>query len=213
MRLFNSILLATALAGCRTLPVTEIPIARGATFDLQSPAALGQEISLEQIVDAKYGEKELSFHCLLEVDAKELVLVGMTPMNTRAFTLTFDGEELSIDVMPGAQLPAPPEHILADLQLALWPEPHVRGLEVAEFEVEDRVRGGSDLRREFSRAEKPVIVIHYDSSRGARDSTQPGELGSEFGRAEPWRRTLVFEHLEQGYTLAVRTLRAEKLEP
>ncbi len=192
-----SLAAAILLAGCRApgLQVTGIAIAKDATFDLMSPASLKQSISLEQIVEAKYGDKSYKFHCLLEVDEKHLVLVGMTPFNTRAFTLTLTVEAFTIDMAPGAQLPAEPSRILADLQLALWPESKVHGLDSVWHQS---VRGTGV--REFRRHGVGVIFIGYDM-----DVTGPHE--------EPWGGRLVFQHIEQNYTLDVRTIRAEKLAP
>lgn len=189
--------LVLALAGCRTPPplrVTEIEVAKDATFDLLPPGTLGQDISLEQLVDARYGDKTYSFHCLLEVDRERLVLVGMTPFNTRAFTLTLQDEQLSIDVAPGAQLPAEPSRILADLQLALWPNPTVRGLDLVLFQTKQ-----GDMGREFKRGETPILRIVYDLS-----TLKDGEL---------WSGELRIEQLEQDYSLAVKTIRAERLAP
>jgi len=195
--LLIALLLATSGCAAPALRVTGIPVAKDATFDLLSPAALGQSVSLEQIVDARYGDRQFSFHCLLEVDPEQLVLVGMTPMNTRAFTLTLRDDELSLDMAHGAQLPAPPERILADLQLALWPEPRVRGLEQLGTLGYGGPAGGS-MGREFQRNGLPVIRVSYD------------EHADVFGHR--WGKYLVFQHLEQNYELHVRTVRAEKLE-
>lgn len=199
VRVLGALALACAalLGGCRApaLRVTDIQVAKDASFDLMSPASLGQSISLEQIVEAKDGEREFTFHCLLEVDPEQLVLVGMTPFNTRAFTLTLTGESLTIDMAPGAQLPAEPSRILADLQLALWPDPQVAGLERTKSQSE---RGFP--MRVFQRGDAVVIGITYDGS------VRPdgGDL---------WGKRLVFEQLEQNYSLTVTTVRAEKLAP
>ncbi len=184
------------------LSTTRIQIAKDATFDLLPPADLKQSISLEQIVDARYGDKKFSFHCLLEVDAQHLVLVGMTPMNTRAFTLTLQGGELSVEMMPGAQLPAEPARILADLQLALWPirrvNSTVEGLVLSESR--EPIDGGPPLvERRLGIDGKPVIRIRYDRER--------------YLDTAPWSGTLLFENIEQDCTLVVRTLRAEILKP
>lgn len=181
---------------CRApgLRVCDIPMARDATFDLLPPSALGRSISLEQIVVAKHGEREFTFHCLLEVDPQRLVLVGMTPFHTRAFTIELSDEELSIDVSPGAQLPAEPSRILADLQLALWPEPKIDGLEARLIQTQS---GG--LGRTWSRGESAVVQVTY--SLEMKD------------RRAPWVGTLRFEQLEQQYTLEVTTVRAETLAP
>ena len=197
--------LAPVLSSCHapTLSTTRIQIAKDATFDLLSPAALGQEVSLEQIVDARYGDQKFSFHCLLEVDAQQLVLVGMTPMNTRAFTLTLRGDQLTVEVAPGARLPAEPARILADLQLALWPElPTVHGLAVLLAGMDQYGRRMRLLQREGA----VVIQVTYDieATSGAPLTGDPNQR---------WSRVLRFEHAEQNYDLTVRTVRAEKLAP
>jgi hypothetical protein len=200
LRLFRcaaALVLALVFFSCTSpaLRVTGIPIAKDATFDLLSPASLGQSISLEQVVDAKYGDRSFTFHCLLEVDEKHLVLVGLTPFNSRAFTLTLKDDELAIDIAPGAQLPAEPSRILSDLQLALWPKPQVRGLELVHFR-DSQGRPG----REFRRDGTAVLRIAYD------------ETTIETG-VDLWGKRLLFQNLEQSYTLDVRTVHAEKLAP
>jgi hypothetical protein len=200
LRILSAIVLGLPLglpAGCRSpaLRVTDIPVAKDASFDLLPPSALGQAVSLEQIVDARYGDRSFSFHCLLEVDAQRLVLVGMTPFNTRAFTLELTDEEFTVDIAPGAQLPAEPSRILADLQLALWPD--IVGLRGLEPRVVQNDRG--EVQRVFLRGGEPVIQVTYDLEATSSDW--------------PWVGTLVFEQLEQQYTLTVKTVRAEKLAP
>ena len=126
-------------------------------------------------------------------------LVGMTPFNTRAFTLTLTDELFTIDIAPGAQLPAQPSQILADLQLALWPDlPSVHGLGSALFMGYGvpHSYGG----RAFQRAGTDIIRIWYDEDVPS--------FSKEF-----WDGPIFFEHLEQNYTLYVRTIRAEKLAP
>ncbi|HTF91210.1 MAG TPA: DUF3261 domain-containing protein [Planctomycetota bacterium] len=198
------LLLVLALSACHAprLDVTRIPIAKGATFDLLPPSGLGLSVSLEQIVHARFGEREFSFHCLLEVDPQEVVLVGMTPMNTRAFTLTLRGKELSVDLAPGTQLPLEPARILADLQLALWPEPHVAGLEFSEELL------AGDFTREFTRLGKPVIRVTYDKEAALAVTENFYEKTPKY-----WGKYLKFKHIERDYELNVRTLHAEMLTP
>ena len=178
-----------------------MPIVVALRAGLSAPQEMIAQVQrlLEQIVEAKYGDREFTFHCLLEVDPKLLVLVGMTPFNTRAFTLTLTDESFTIDMAPGAQLPAQPSQILADLQLALWPDlPSVRGLEAGLFlgYGPSHSYGG----RAFWRNGTEIIRIWYDEDVPA--------TSKEF-----WRGPIVFEHLEQNYSLRVTTIRAEKLAP
>lgn len=167
-----------------------IPIARDVFFDLLPPSSLGRSISLEQIVEGRRGEHASAFHCLLEVDDEELVLVGLTPFGTRAFVLTLCDGRLHVENTSGQDLPAEPARILADLQLALWTDlPSLPGLEVVE-----RKGTSGKLVRELRHDGQLVIRVTYEN-------------------AVHWQGNLRFEHLEQGYELEVRTLRAESLSP
>jgi hypothetical protein len=183
--------LALPCASCTTpaLSATNVPIARGVEFDLLPPSGLGTAISLEQLVDARYGERSFSFHCLLEVDASELVLVALTPFGTRAFALTLRDGKLELEADSLREIPAEPARILADLQIALWEHPVVDALDVIE-----RTAPSGERVREISRRGEPVIRVTYSN-------------------AVRWKDRLRFEHLEQGYVLDVRTVRAEPLAP
>src|SRR4029453_6109640 len=95
------------------------------------------------------------FHCLLEVDPHELVLVALTPFNTRAFVLTLRGDELDVEMGAVPELPASPARMLADLQLSMWPVlPPIAGLDVVEF----RDAEGRQVR-EFRRGSDVVIAV------------------------------------------------------
>jgi hypothetical protein len=183
---------------CRTpaLRVTGIPVAEAASFELLPPSALGQSVELELLVAAQYGAAACSLHCWLDIDAEadQLVLVARTPLDARVFKLELSDQALSIDVAPGARLPADPTRILADLQLALWPDPTVRGLERVEILGHGSPTGGS-MWREFRRHGSAVVRVYYDAH------SKPG--------GPLWGELLSFEQLEQHVTLKVETLRAE----
>jgi hypothetical protein len=191
--LLSLVLLALAASvpcSCAGPATRHVTIARGVEFDLLPPHSLQAAISLEQLVDVRHGERTGSFHCLLEVDSDQLVLVGLTPFGTRAFVLTLRNDELDVEMGPVPELPAPPERILADLQLALWPTlPPLPGLTVVDSRDAD-----AHQVREFRRGD--VVVIRVTIDNDVR-----------------WKGSVRFEHLEQGYELNVRTLRAEELAP
>ncbi len=171
------------------LSTANVAIARDVEFDLQPPAGLGASIALEQLVDARYGERSFSFHCLLEVDSAQIVLVALTPFGTRAFTLTLRDQKLELEADSLRDLPAEPARILADLQIALWEKISIRGLDVVE-----RADASGAHVRELARNGQPVIRVTYAD-------------------AVRWKDHLRYEHLEQGYVLDVRTVRAEPLTP
>jgi hypothetical protein len=190
-----SIAVACALVlpceSCATpgLSAANVAIARGVELDLQPPSGLGASIALEQLVDARYGERSFSFHCLLEVDPSQVVLVALTPFGTRAFTLTLRDGKLDLEADSLRDLPAEPARILADLQIALWEKLSIRGVDVVE-----RAGANGEHVREIRYRGEPLIRVTY-------------------ANAVRWKDHLRFEHLEQGYALDVRTVRAEPLAP
>ncbi len=184
------LVLGTTTSACVGLSARHVAIARGVDFDLLPPASLHASLSLEQIIDARYGERSSSFHCLLEVDPRELVLVALTPFGTRAFVLTLRDDALELEESAGETLPASPARILADLQLALWADlPAIPGLDVVET-----IDAQGRHVREFQRHGTPVMRVTCDGD-------------------PRWRGNLRFEHLEQAYVLEVHTVREEGLSP
>jgi hypothetical protein len=178
--------LAAACAGPGSLRVS---VAEGATFELQPPASFGRSVALEQVVHFRGADVERSLHCLLEIEPGELRLVGLTAFDTPAFRVVLREGELDVEDLAGGALPVDPRRILADLQLALWPQVQfLDGLEVRE-----RTEGGESVR-ELLRGGRTIVSVRRSAG-------------------EPWSKPLEYRHFERGYVLTVETLRCDTLAP
>lgn len=186
------IVLVVALACASPLDLArDVPVAAGAAFDLLPPASFGRSLALEQTVEARRGEERTSIDCVLEIEPRELRLVGLTPFATVAFVVTLDAAGLHVENRVGGQLPADPRRILTDLQLALWPElPSLKGLSVV-----DRPAQSGGRERLLLRGGQEVVTIRYHAA------------------GLPWEGPIEFSHAELGYTLRVTTSRWENLAP
>lgn len=176
-------------SGCASTPAGRVDVARGVSFELLSPATFGSSVALDQVVTFRSREGSRSMHCALEIEPHELRLVGLTPFETPAFRITLGADGLVVEHLAGESLPTDPRIILADLQLALWPDlpTHER------FEVREATEFGTWTRE----------LLHNDGVfvRVRRPS------------GAPWSSPLEFEHIERGYALTVETLRCETLAP
>lgn len=93
---------------------------RGAMAAL-SPASLGRNLALSQIVTGELlGEGNL-VRFELVVDRDQLVLVGLTPTGVPLFSIQQTGPDLSINyVLPEASSISP-DFLIADIKFAYWP--------------------------------------------------------------------------------------------
>lgn len=154
-------------------------ISAGTEMNLIEPSRLGREISSTHEVKVLHDEKESTFIGRLEVDAQKILLVGLAPTYTRLFTLKFERGEASFESTVTMPLPFDPRHILADIQLALWP------LSPLKEQVDVREENGRVILNDEG---TPVIRITY-----------PYATRDEFE----------FVHLERGYSIRVRNLPQE----
>jgi len=151
-------------------------ISAGTELELIEPSRLNRTVSTTHEVQIFHDEREFSFLGQLEIDSEKILLVGLAPTYTRLFTLKFEKGEVFFEATAPIPLPFDPRHILADLQLALWPLP------VLQEQLHIREDEG---RVVFNQEATPVIQISY-----------PGDQGEEFE----------FVHLERGYRIRVRNL-------
>jgi hypothetical protein len=180
-----TLLLATALSSCSLLSARS-PLPPG--LPLLAPAALGAPRAASQTLNVAFGKQELDLQTAVQANSQALTLIALGPLGQRAFTLVYDGRMVKSDITPeaAAALPKqfPPERVLADLQLALWP--------LAAWQA--RLAGGDwqlsepqpGLRRLRWRGQL-VAEVHSD---------MPGD---------PWNGQLWLSNLAYGYTLTIRS--------
>lgn len=144
MRLSLPLSVALLLAACAgqvpVRPAVALPALRLA------PAALGQEIAMQQRLTFRHGSHERSLDALLEADAQE-VRLAVQAMGQSGVRLQWDGRELV--QQRAAWLPAAVrgERVLDDLQFGLWPLPAIRAVLPAGWEAEEHA-GVRELRHD-----------------------------------------------------------------
>lgn len=172
----RALVLLLILSACSHTSREALLISAGTELELIEPSRLSRAVSTTHQVQIFHDEREFSFLGQLEIDDEKILLVGLAPTYTRLFTLKFEKGEVFFEAMAPIPLPFDPRHILADLQLALWPLP------VLQEQLHIRE---NDERVIFNQEATPVIKISY-----------PRERGEEFE----------FVHLERGYRIRVRNL-------
>ncbi len=109
-------------------------------YPLLSPVSYGQSLGLEQLLGGRFKENHFQLHTLLEIDADQIVVLGFTPLQTRAFVIRYDGRALEFENFTDRKMPFPPEMILSDIQQVFWPAlPNRGGWRVVDDQVE-RIR-------------------------------------------------------------------------
>jgi len=175
-------------------PVKQVNIARNLKFSLLPPESFGQSLSVLQSLEMQYKGKTQQLLAQLEITPKKMTFVGLSPMGNRLFTVlwigqNFSDEHLLKNIKDEWPFPFEPKRILADVQLALWPNiPTQNGIKIRETALPNMSREilRSDLK------EYPIMRITYE--------TRPF-----------WQGLIVIEHLERNYRLSIKTLQINRL--
>ena len=175
-------------------PVKQVNIARNLKFSLLPPESFGQSLSVLQSLELQYKGKTQQLLAQLEITPKKMTFVGLSPMGNRLFTVLWTGQNFSDEhllknIKDEWPFPFEPKRILADVQLALWPNiPTQNGIKIRETAL-------PNLSREILRSdlkEYPIMRITYE--------TRPF-----------WQGLIVIEHLERNYQLSIETLQINRL--
>lgn len=171
--------LALALAACAAKGHTQPPV-------LPDANGLASPFLARQRVIATAGTQRHAFEAVLQYDGSELLLLGLTPMGTKAFVVRQRGTVATAESFVDRPLPAPPEAILLDVHWSYflaadtprkdgWHRRTLPGLRVREHwqggRVRERIvapRGGAPVRIAYAdglvegRFPDGVIVVHDD---------------------------------------------------
>lgn len=141
---------------------------------LTDSAALPAGLFLRQRIDATFGDRNVSFSAVLQVDAGVLSLLALTPYGTRAFLLEQRGQSIHFTRYVDRELPFPPRFVLIDVHRALFSglgeASAADGSRTTERDGEritERWQAGRLIERTFERLDgKPagVIRIRYPSA-------------------------------------------------
>ncbi|MGE0115891.1 MAG: DUF3261 domain-containing protein [Steroidobacteraceae bacterium] len=177
-------LLLGVLAGCVSAPRT--PPVSESGWPLLSPASLGQTRQITQILRGDYGDASFKLRSVVTVDAQQLTVIGLTSMGLRAFTVKYDGQNLSEERAPQVPEALQARQLLNDLQLAFWPLPALQqAWQAAGGEVSEPYAG----TRRLQRAGNLLAEVHYAD--------------------DPWNGRVWLRHFDHPYSLYIESIPLE----
>lgn len=171
--------MALLLSACSVLGVQE----PSASPPLLSPSSLGRSVGALQVVRGAFGEQEMAFQCVVEVDAQHLTVVGLSAQGQRLFSLRYDGQKLATESTALAPAGLDPQRVLADLQLALWP---LAALQQSFVDTAWDLSEPAPATRRLRREGRLVAEVHY-------------------GGADPWQGLLWLSNFESAYSLSIES--------
>jgi len=175
------------LAGCGPLKTT-VSLGSRAHFPLitqsgSSPIAAVQHFRIEN------RGRVLQFNGFAEIEPERWAIVGLTPMESRGFSVTWDSGELLFEHLPFYKLPIKPGHFMADYQMMFMAEDLLRThLEAAGLEL--RVEG---LLRRIYKGKTEVVRINYQEQ-------------------DPMKGKVLLRNLRRNHVVIISTRQIEPLD-
>lgn len=189
-------LLTSALSACSMQPQSVTPsvqITEQEKVNLPTPSSLGYTLTASQLISASWEQGEQSgtqqLPVQLQVDQDKLVLAGFSSWGTRILSLSYQGDEISTEVLAGLNnvLPAP-EQVLFNLMITLWPS---SAWEAPLNKVRWQLIDKGNSRAVFDKQGNQVIDIQY-------------------GNSDKLKGQITFRHLVDNYTIVINTLEYQK---
>jgi hypothetical protein len=199
--------LALLAAACAHRP-PPMPAEAGYPGTLADLGSVPGDFVWRQAIAARYGDQSGSFEAVVQKQGGRLLILGLTPMGTRAFLLEQEGQAVKATVYVDRAMPFPPKYVVLDVHrtyfLGIAPHPHDDGWHqvVRDGEtIRELWRGGRLFERRFERLDHHPpgqIVIRYDGGYAPAPVPHPGRI--------------VFDNGWFGYQLTIDTLEAEPLD-
>ena len=156
---------------------------------VRTPSAYPGDFVARQRIEVRHDERVDGFDAVLQKRGDTLVLIALTPYNTRAFAIEQRGTQVTFtSSMPG-ELPFPPRFILLDVHRALLAglprrdgAPLAGGVHHAVIDgerVSERWSAGHLVERRFERVDgEPAgaIVVQYGGAGLAADGAPTGDV-------------------------------------
>ncbi len=122
-RLLPYLLCLYLLAGCALRPQpAQPPTPSLRYYPLLAPSSYEHTVVLDQMLEGEAKGRRFKLRIHIEIDAEQILVVGLTPWQTRAFVLRYDGVKLDFENATRHSMPFPPELMLSDIQQVLWPD-------------------------------------------------------------------------------------------
>jgi hypothetical protein len=90
--------------------------------EIRSTKEIPGDFTIRQRVTVSAEDVNFPFELIVQKKGRELVLVGLSPMGAKLFTVVQTGLETEVDALPSAALPVPPLNVLRDLHRFRFPE-------------------------------------------------------------------------------------------
>jgi Protein of unknown function (DUF3261) len=169
------------------------------SWPLLAPATLGVAITSNQVLRVAFGERDATLNCVVAVTPEKITIIGMTALGLRAFTVKYDGKQVSAEAQAAVPQAIPPNRLVNDLQFVYWP---LATLQQAFANSEWQVTEPAPNTRRLRRGERLVAEVHYAQTKVANEQGANRFVDQWNGRA--W--LVNFEH---GYSLNIESQRLE----
>ncbi len=137
-----------------------------------SPASLGRNLTVTQIVTGELLGEGKSVRFELVVDDDELVLVALTPTGVPLFSLHQTGSDIDVDKLVLDEASLSPEFLMADIKFSYWP---IETLNLALGPFRSRVSEEeiAGVRHRVMRDEMGQVIVEvvYPPMGGGCDET------------------------------------------
>lgn len=166
-----------------------------------------RELVLRQKLHFRHAKRTGSLDAVVQVHCGKVSIVGLSPMGTRLFAITQQGDAIDVELSAGAAWPFPPEEILQAVHrtylLPIARPPRSDGthrVEVGSIRFSEVWQDGALLERQFpftdAQAGEPALTVRYSGER------------SSSGIAS----RVALHDMALGYHLDIETLSAEPLQ-
>ena len=153
---------------------------------LLTPASLGKNLTLSQMVVGEFEDQKHSFHVEVEVMPARMAVVGLTPVGLPLFTLEQAEDEIFVETLGVEQFPFDPRHMLFNIQIAHWPEAALRE-KYEEHGLVLRAPANQKMREVLDGAGTLLVIVTYTG-------------------ADKTGQDVLIEHFEPPYRLYINAL-------
>ncbi len=145
------------LAGCGVGSL-RAPVGGRAHFPLMTRLETPGQAAVQHFRIENRG-RVLEFNGLAEIEETRLSIVGLSPLNSRAFSVTLENNTLNFEHLPFYSLPMKPATLMAAYQMMFQPEGTLR----QHLEANGLSLNASEKLRRVYRGELEVVRIEYET--------------------------------------------------
>ena len=174
------LLLTACLFSCVSYPrsIEEVSIDHGCKLPLIKDNTWASFSALQELTVKRDG-KEFSFKVQLEVAENTITVIGLTPVHSRSFLITYRDGVINYEEHPFFRYPLSPEQLIADIQMAWIPvkkwKETLKGSEITVKRIDDlrktQFTAGSNNLVDIIRLEKEMLIVHHGFNFSLRIKT------------------------------------------